>query len=65
MMHDMQYNDILDTLYTKRNKQTMTWLATIIQLKLSLQYPQWSRNCERPCPRPIFYGVLGQTHVNR
>ena len=65
MIHDMQYNDILDILYTKSNKQTMTWLTTITKLKLSPQCPQWSRHCERPRPRPVFYGMmLGQTHVN-
>ena len=33
-------------------------------MKLSPQYPQWSRHCERPRPRPPFYRMLGQTHVN-
>ena len=34
------------------------------QLKLSPQYPQRSRHCERPRPRPVFFKMLGQTHVN-
>ena len=63
MMHDMQDNDILDILYTKSNKQTMTWLTTIIQLKFSPQYPQWSRHYEKARLRP-FFTMLGQTHIN-
>ena len=41
----------------------MTWLTTIIQLKFSLQYPQWSRHYEKVRPRP-FFTMLGQTHIN-
>ena len=33
-------------------------------MKLSPQYPQWSRHCERPRPRPVFMDVLGQTQMN-
>ena len=33
-------------------------------MKLSPQYPQWSRHCERPRPRPFFMDVLGQTQMN-
>ena len=32
MMHEMQYNDILDLLYTKSNKQTMTWVESCYYL---------------------------------
>ena len=55
MMHDMQNNDVLDILYTKRNKQTMTWLA--------LNIPSGVATVRDRAPGP-FYEMLGQTHVN-
>ena len=33
-------------------------------MKLSPQYPQWSRHRERLRSWPVFYRMLGQTHVN-
>ena len=53
MMHDMQYNDILDILYTKSNKQTMTWLVTITKLKLSPQYPSGVATVRDRVPGPL------------